>query len=165
MAIPALSANSPSAGYISWAGFSIQYNGVPYSVAAGNSNQKFIYWRFNAGAPTMEAANLLPDGTPGHPAALSPDDLLLFLNKDGIPINAQSASVLDGDLVVSGSILANAIGANQISAGHIVSGAIDTTKLAAYSVSANKLQIGSFDNLVADPTFLTALGSSATGSP
>lgn len=62
MAYPVLTANSPSFGYIAWTAFSIRYAGATYSVSAGNTNKKFVWWRYNNGTPVLEAGDVLPDG-------------------------------------------------------------------------------------------------------
>lgn len=129
MAVPTLSANTPVTGQIQWTAFSIQYAGVTYSVPSYQTDKKYTWWAYNAGSPVLNFADILP--------ALAPDDLLLFLNKNGIPINVQFANVLDGDLIVDGSILAKAIGANQITAEKL-----DTKVLSSGFVLTGKLQVG-----------------------
>ena len=62
MAIPALVAQSPSLGRISWPAFSIQYGGVAYSVPAYNTDKKFTWGKYNGGSPTLEVGDSLPDG-------------------------------------------------------------------------------------------------------
>ena len=78
-------------------------------------------------------------GTP----ELGDDDLLLFLNKSGTPLNAQTASVIDGGLVVSGSILADAIAANSITAKHMYAHSITANELAAGAVTAETIDANS----------------------
>lgn len=139
MAVPTLSANTPTAGKITWAAFSIQYGGVTYSVPSSNTDKKFVYWLYNAGAPTLNYTDDLPD--------LGPDDLLLFLNKTGIPVNVQFASVIEGSLIVEQSILADAIGSNQISTRHLEVGAvkadnIDVNVLTSGFTITGKIQVG-----------------------
>lgn len=134
MAAPVLTANSPSAGYIAWTAFNIQYLGVSYSVPATNTNKKFTYWLFNGGAPTLNFSDTQP--------ALTSDDLLLFLNKSGTYLNVQTADLLDGSLVVSGSIIADALGANSVTAPAILAGTIDATKIQAGTITANEIAAG-----------------------
>lgn len=171
MAVPSLVANSPSAGYISWSAFHITYNGVSYSVPASNTNARFTAWLYNGGSPLLATndntpLNAITDGTnadwSGTTPILGPDDLLLFVNKNGVPINVQNASLVDGDIIVSGTITsaqiaagtitANNIGAGQITgtliaantilAANIAAGAIGTNELAATSVTAAKIAAG-----------------------
>ena len=129
MAVPTLTANSPSAGRIAWTAFSIQYAGVTWSVPASDTDKRYTWWQYNAGVPVLYADNELP--------VLAPDDLLLFLNKNGIPVNVQFASVLDGDLIVDGSILAKSIGAGQITTEHL-----DAKVLTAGMTITGKIQVG-----------------------
>jgi|GEM_PF-5106309 len=168
MALPTITSNSPSSGYIAWTAFSIQYNGVSYTVAAGNTNKKFTCWRYN-GAPTLEFSDTLPND-------LTADDLLLFLNKSGIGVLAPTASVIDGSLIVAGSILADAIAANQIQAFHIdagavtanaiAAGAVTTDALAAGAITASKLSIGAVsDNMVVNGSFEDGVQGWGLGTP
>jgi hypothetical protein len=178
MAIPTLTANSPVNGSVAWSAFTIRYTpnptttaAVSYAISAGSTANKFVWWRYNAGTPLLQSGNTVP-------ADLTADDLLLFLNKLGTPVNAQATQVLEGSLIVNESILTDALSANCVTSPKIIAGAIDATHIKtdaiesrhvkAGQITAAALQVGSFDNLFADPTFLTPLGStgpwrSATG--
>jgi len=60
-----LTNNSPSAGLVAWTACSLYYNGVKYSIAAGNSHLTtniFIYWKDLASTFSLSAT---------HPASLS----------------------------------------------------------------------------------------------
>jgi hypothetical protein len=131
MALPTLSANSPSVGWISWTAFNVSYNGVGYSVPAGSTNKKWTWWAYSGGSPTIEASDTQP--------SLTPADLLLFLNKNGVPVLVPTASMVDGSVLVNGSVLADAIGANQISAGKLAAGAVEAASIAAGAVSTGAL--------------------------
>lgn len=138
MSGPVLTANSPSAGYISWTAFHIQYLGVSYAIPAGNTANKYTWWPFNGGlgGPLQS--------TDTFPTTLTDDDLLLFLNKNGVGVNAQTATVIDGSLIVPESILAEAIAAKSITADKVyitgtpmewlVNGSFDT-ELAPHTVT------------------------------
>lgn len=160
MALPTLSSNSPSPGFISWTAFGIQYEGTGFNVPAGNTDKRFVWWEYRNGVPSLVGGDDVPE--------LSPDDILLFLNKGGIGAIAPVTDLMDGSLLVTGSVLADAIGANQIntthleadsvtadelSAGavqaqHVSAGAITVDKLSSASVSENLLANGSFEEIV-----------------
>lgn len=95
---------------------------------------------------------------------LAPEDLLLFLNRNGVGVLAPTAQVVDGSLIVSGSIIGDAIAANQIDAYHVKAGAITANAIAAGAVQAealaagvittSKLSVGTIsDNAVANGSF------------
>ena len=107
MAVPSLTNNSPSAGYLAWGAFTIQYNGVGHTVASGTTIQPWVWWRYNAGASVIEAG-------PNVPTDLTDDDLVLFGNKAGIGVRVQAATLIDGALLVAGSIPASAIAAGGL---------------------------------------------------
>lgn len=157
MSLPTISANTPSAGYISWTAFGIQYNGQSFNILAGNTNKKFVWWLYNGGtSPALVAGDILP--------ALTPDDMVLFLNKAGVGVLAPAAQVVDGSLIVSGSILADAIGANVIETWHLdgqiitaanmTANSVTAASLAAGAVTTNKLSVAAMgDDMVANGSF------------
>lgn len=132
MALPVITNNAPSAGYISWTAFGMEFGGVGYAVSAGNTNKAFTYWSYNGGSPLVVSTDTMP-------TALANEDYFLFLNKLGIGMFVDSAQVIDGSTIVNGSIYAAAIAANQISAGHIVAGTIDASKIVADTITANQI--------------------------
>jgi hypothetical protein len=108
---------SDQVGSFAWSAFSIRRGGVNYPVAAGSSTAKFVYWKYT-GPPTggtMTDSATLPTG-------LTEDDLLLFLNKDGVALNIQTTQVLDGSLFVNGTIRATALAAINLAGESIVAG-------------------------------------------
>ena len=122
MALPVVHHNTSVAGSIAWDAFGIQLKGQGYNVPAGETPEKWVWWEYRGGAPAIL------DG-PDLPPTLGDDDIVLLRNKDGIAFRVQSANVLDGELLVDGSILADAIAANQINATHILSADITTGAL------------------------------------
>lgn len=156
MAIPTITHNSPSAGYIAWGAFTIRLNNVSYAVAAGSTNQRWVWWEYKAGVPVINAGAEVP-------ATLVDDDLVLFANKGGIGFRVQSSSFVDGELIVDGTILADAIKANQISSSHIVTMGLDAgiikfgtmhgDRILANTLASSKIAVSDFTNLVEDGTF------------
>lgn len=122
--------NSPSAGYIQWSNVNIQFNGVSYAIANGYTNYTYVYWL--ASSPNQFVVS---DTFP----ALTAADVLVFLNKSGIAMVVPTATIIDGGLIVPGSIYAAAIAANTITGNEIAAGAISADELAANSVIAGKI--------------------------
>ena len=167
MAVPAMFNNTPEPGHISWDLFHIQYLGVGYEVAAGSTSDRWVWWRYNDGVPAVETGPLLPSD-------LTADDLLLFGNKDGISIRIQNSNLIDGELIVDGSIFSAAIAANQVSSNHITTAGLDAgvvkfgvmsgdriavntisgDRMAANSIDVTKLNVGDQTNLASDGGFL-----------
>jgi len=167
MALPTITNNSPAAGSIAWTQFGIQYNGQSFIIPAGNTAQKYVWWLYGGGtAPALQSGNAMPE--------LGPDDMILFLNKAGIGVLVPTAELLDGSLIVGGSILAAAIGANEIQTSHlsanavtaneIASNAIMTQHLSAGTITADKLSVGTVsDNMVVNGSFEDALSGTLVG--
>lgn len=143
MAIPTLTANDPAIGSISWSAFNIQYLGTSYPIAAGYTANKFVWWLFNNGAGgPLQAGDTLPN--------LTEDDLLLFLNKSGTPVNVQTASIIDGSIIASGSILGDAIAANTITGDNILAGSILSAQIGAGEIKSVNIAAGAITaNLIA----------------
>lgn len=158
---PAVLSNSPTAGKIAWPSFTMVYQNTSYTIAAGNTALAYVWWVL--GATSLSASNTLP--------ALTVNDCLIFLNKSGIAVNAQLAQAVDGSLVVSGSILANAIAANTITAAQIAAntltaaqiaaGSIGTGQLAANSITATQIAAGAINGMTI--TGNSIIGGTITG--
>jgi len=159
MAVPTLTANSNGVttviGSIAWGAFTIRYGGASYAVPASSTTKKFTYWLFNAGAPILDASDTLPD--------LGADDLLLFLNKNGTPVNAQAASILDGSLIVPESILTDALSANSVTGEKILAGEINATHIQGNSITANEIASNAItaNELAANAVYADAIQANA----
>lgn len=153
MAIPTMTANSPVAGSIAWAAFTIQYGGVGTAISAGSTSERWVWWRWNGGG-----ANSIVEAGPDLPSDLTDDDLVLFGNKNGIPFRVQSSSFVDGELIVDGSILTQALAAESVTADKVSSdiitaneiysqeayfGGISATQIMSGTVEADLLLAGS----------------------
>lgn len=155
MAIPTITNNSPSAGYIAWGAFSIQLNGVVYSVSAGSTNQRWVWWKYNSGAPVITAGAEVP-------TTLVDDDLVLFANKNGIGVRVQSSNFVDGELLVDGSIFADALSTNLINSQHIVTAGLDASVVKFGTMHGDRIQVGtlSSDRVIVGGGDTTPLGTS-----
>jgi RNase P/RNase MRP subunit POP5 len=125
--------NTPSAGYIRWSGVSIAYKGTTYSIANGATNYHYIYWLYSN--PTVFY------GSDAFPT-LGDDDILVFINKNGIHAVVPNTTVVDGSLIVPQSILTNAIAANAITSDQIAANAVTAGKISAGAVTANTIAAG-----------------------
>lgn len=96
----AWSDNSPSAGYIAWAGAKVTYNGSTYTIADGNTNKKYVWWDFSLSKTTFQVSNTQP--------TLTDDDLLVAYNNSGIHILVWNATLVDGRNIRTGTIHADA---------------------------------------------------------
>ena len=125
--------NTPVAGAIQWEGVSLQYLGETNSVQDGYTNARYIYWTIQY-PNNFVVSNEFPN--------LGSDDCLIFVNKNGIAITVPTASVVDGDIIMPGSILTNALAANVITADKIAGGAVTANALAAGAVTADSITAG-----------------------
>lgn len=124
---------TPSAGYISWTGVHIVFNGTDTAVANGSTNKKFVYWEI-ATPGIFSTSDTYP--------TLTADDCIVFINKAGVATSVLDAGVTDGSLIVPGTVSAVAIAADAIAADHIAAGAITAGKVAADAISTSNLAAG-----------------------
>ena len=125
--------NTPSAGYVSWAGVHIVYQGIDHTIIDGNTNLNYVWWDYDF--PTVfQVTDTFP--------TMTDDDVLVFFNKDGTHLTVPKATVIDGGLIVPESILADAIAANAITSQKVMAGAISATHIAADAVGANAIAAG-----------------------
>jgi hypothetical protein len=125
-----ISNNSPSPGYIAWSGLHIQYSGETFIIADGNTDRMYAYWT-PAYPNNLVVSNDFP--------TLTANDCIVFLNKNGVAIVVPTASVLDGDLIVPGTILAVHLAANSVTAGSIAADAVTAGSVAANAIGAEAI--------------------------
>ena len=87
--------NSPSVGYVSWQDLHMQYNGSAYAIANGNTDKVYIWWEL-ADPYVLKSSNTYP--------TLGAADALVLLNKNGTAFLVPGSTVLDGSLIVPGTI-------------------------------------------------------------
>lgn len=125
--------NSPQAGYIRWQDVKISYKGQVYNIANGSTDFIYVYWKYSD-PRSFYGSDVFP--------TLGADDLMVFLNKNGVHVKVPTATVLDGSLIVPESILTDALSANVVTSDKIASNAITTDKLSANAVGANIIASG-----------------------
>ena len=101
--------NSPSAGYVAWGSFSVRYQGASYTVAAGNTNAKYLYWNAGATKTQLYASSSLSD-------AMGTGKFIVGINDSGTFSPSQFCKVLNGALIVASSISADQIAVDDLSA-------------------------------------------------
>ena len=166
MALPVITPNSPAQGSIKWTATNITWDGEDYVIPAGSTSKRFVWWEYRSGTPALLDGDVLPE--------LGSEDVLLFINRGGVGALVPYTQVIDGSLLVTGSVIADAISANAINthhinanavvadsiaanaigADHIGANTIDAHHIGAGEISAEKLSVGSIgDNLVLNGSF------------
>lgn len=125
--------NHPEVGCVSWQNLNMQYNGSSYAIADGYTDRTYVWWEL--GDPyVLKASNDFPE--------LTAADALVLLNKNGTAMLVPGATILDGALIVPGTILAEALSANSVTGEKILAGEIDTAHLAAGAITADVIAAG-----------------------
>ena len=139
--------NSPQVGYIAWSNLHIVYKGIDYTITDGNTNLKFAWWDYSVSTTTLQCQDTLPDTTD--------DDLIIFLNKNGIHATVPTTTCIDGSLIVTESILADALSANCVTSEKIYAGAVIAEKIATDAVVATKIYAGAITTDKLDAAAIT----------
>jgi len=101
--------NSPSAGYVAWTSFVIRYQGTDYTVAASNSNKKYLYWNAGATKTQLYASDAIAD-------ALGTGKFIVGYNDGGTFYPAQFIKIIHGALIQAATILAEHISVSNLAA-------------------------------------------------
>ncbi len=119
--------NSPSAGYIAWNAHTLVHNGVSYAIAAGNTNQLYVYWVFPEGSYFTSATHLSM-GTTGF---------MVATNVVGVAqlVWNSSANMVIGTAFIADLAVTNAK-INDLSAAKINAGVLAVTYTAAKCTDA-----------------------------
>jgi len=141
--------NTPVAGAIQWAGMNIQYLGETYAIQDGYTNTLYAYWTIQY-PNNLVVTNTFP--------VLGSDDCLIFVNKNGTAVVIPNSTVISGDIIIPGTILAGALATNCVTADKLAAGAVTANSLAAGAVTANSLAAGS---VTAQAVAADAIGAGA----
>lgn len=138
--------NSPSAGYVAWSAFTLTYQGATYSVASGNSNSKYIYWKKSVSTTVLQTSATIP--------ACAPDMFIACVNFSGTAYPSNFAPFIYADYISVANLAAINADMGNITAGTITGATIRTaasgartemsgTKIFGYNGSANIWEIDS----------------------
>jgi len=144
-----LTNNSPSAGYVAWNAHTLYYNGVEYSIAAGNTDLFYIYWKDLAAVYA---------GSDDHPAddlgTWQPgEDFIIAINDSG---SAQEAWNAIANQVVGSSYIMDAaiqtahvdtINGNRITTNTLTATQINGAGLGTLTITSGKIAINTTDAL------------------
>lgn len=94
--------NSPSAGYVAWTGVTITYKGTTYTITAGNTNLRYIYWDFSVSTTAFQTGDTIP-------VALTNDDYLACVNVSGTAFRGDAFSAIEAERIIAGALIAQTI--------------------------------------------------------
>jgi hypothetical protein len=103
-----MTANTPAAGSIAWTAVHIVFAGVDYTIADGNTPNRYAWFVKPASGTTatLQTGNTKP--------TLGPNDCLVFFNNVGTPVNALTSTIPVA--VVDGAIDSGAIANGAVTA-------------------------------------------------
>jgi len=136
-----ISNNTPSPGYVAWSDLHIVFTGVDYAIADGYTNKIYVWWDYSD-PYVLQTTNTLPTPETGYDLQ---NDLILIVNKSGTAWFVPTTTILDGGLIVPGTIEADHIAANSISSYHIAAGGFVGVPLSS-AASGARVEILPDDN-------------------
>ncbi len=154
-----ISDNSPSAGNIAWADCNVMYKGTKYTITNGNTNLKYLYWTLATTPTTFKTSATKP--------TLTDDDILICINNGGVhQLVIGEGRMVDGAILLDGSIGSGEIGSGAVTTAKIASAAITNGLLATDAVQAGNIASGAVtETKIGSGAVTTAkIGSSAVGS-
>lgn len=115
--------NSPSAGYVAWSSFALTYQGVSYTIASGNSNSKYIYWKKSVSTTVLQTSATIP--------ACAPDMFIACVNFSGTAYPSNFAPFIYADYISVANLAAINADMGNITAGTITGATIRTASSGA----------------------------------
>lgn len=116
--------NSPVGGSIAWSSFKLTYQGVTYTVAAGNTASKYVFWKKATSTTVLQTSAGIP--------ANGADTFIVAMNMAGTAIQMNFSPFIYADYIFVGSLDALTVS----------TGALTVTGLLTMSSAAAALTIG-----------------------
>jgi len=123
--------NSPIAGKVAWSGVTLDYNGTTYTITAGNTDSKYIWWDYSLSTTTFQTSATLPTLVNG--------DCLIGLNNSGIYQSIWNASGVNGGIIENATITGGSIANTTITGSNLVNNTITATQIANATITATQL--------------------------
>ena len=83
--------NSPGAGQVAWSSFTLTHLGVSYTVSAGNTANKFIYWNKATSTTVLQ--------TSATPPAQAVDQFIVIFNEGGTGVASLFSNIVYADYI------------------------------------------------------------------
>lgn len=160
--------DSPVAGSIEWDDLYVVYQGTQYGPFAGDTTDKYVWFDQDHPTDKIQTSNAKP--------TLTPDDAILFVNNNGTVVEVLKSQLIDGALLIDGTVDSSELADAAVVASKIFDGAITSTKIDDGAVVAGKIASGAVtsteldDGAVTEPKIgsgavtTAKIGSGAVGS-
>jgi len=147
--------NSPSAGSVAWNEHSLYYNGVEYTISAGSTSDKYIYW---TGGTSYSTSNTNPSS-----ATLGDDGFVIATNINGahdLAWNAIANEIIGNAYIES--ITAEKITAGDIATARLSAHAADGVNAGTIAISADKLAVTGTTTFASGKTLAEEINNGVT---
>ncbi len=112
-------ANSPGAGRVAWAGVTLVYKGVTYTITDSNTpltTDKYIWWDYSVSTTVLQVSATRP--------TLTDDDCLIAINDGGTPYLQTLETLIHGNVIRTGTVIADTLVATLVLSTTIVAGTL-----------------------------------------
>lgn len=129
-----VASDSPSAGSIEWDDLHVVYQGTQYGPYAGNTAMKYVWFDADHATQKIQTTNTKP--------TLTADDAILFVNNGGTVVEVLKSQLIDGALLIDGTVNGSELADAAVTAGKIFDGAVTSTKIGDNAVTGTKILDG-----------------------
>lgn len=130
--------NSPGAGSVAWNAHTLVYNGTAYSITAGDTSNKYIYWDLSDSSTTYQSSGTAP--------SMQDDRFIIAMNNGGshnVAWNSIANQVIGSAYILDAAITSAKIDNLAVIEAKIADLAVTDAKI--NDLSANKLTAGTID--------------------
>lgn len=150
-----VTSDDPVAGSISWSDLYVVYQGTQYGPFAGDTAMKYVWFDADHATDKIQESNTKP--------TLTADDAILFVNNEGTVVEVLKSQLIDGALLIDGTVNSGELADAAITATKIFDGAVTSTKIDDGAVTNTKIGSGAVDtaNIAAGAVTSTEIDTGA----
>ncbi len=123
--------DSPVEDSVAWTGVTLDYNGATYSITAGNTANKYIWWDYSLSTTTFQTSVTLP--------TLANEDCLVGLNNSGVYQSIWNSTGVNGGIIENATIVGGSIANTTITGANLVNNTITATQIANTTITTTQM--------------------------
>ena len=143
-----VASDSPVAGSIEWDDLYVVYQGTQYGPFAGDTSNKYVWFDQDHSTQKIQTSNTKP--------TLTADDAILFVNNNGTVVEVLKSQLIDGALLIDGTVDSSELADAAVVAAKIFDGAVTSTKIDDGAVVTTKIASGAVTSTELDDDAVTS---------
>lgn len=165
--------NSPGAGSVAWVSFKLKFQGVEYTIAAGDTSDAYLYWdvasptalSHSATQPALASGKFFAGYN--NVGTFSPSNFIKYITSGAIFASAIKAVHIDALTITAGKIAADAIETDKINNLNVTTGKLANNAATSFdsdstdgstAIDTTIATIATVSNFVASGGFLLLYG-------